>query len=441
MDIYDAICASKEARELLPKVAQEISQAPSTTDSIIETEKANAHTRLVRRAIALMGICVREKCPDIVRQLAQPSVADRLISDFSGYVMQVIPSSRWEKRYEREVVFDVVVAVPEFAKTIAFSTTELRSDEPVETLQVYDALELSNFHTYPFFNRAHAVTLREAKILKTGDRSRDFGKFKFLLRTSQHASMIGQSSRLHMFTPIQTVEGLRLGFYFATVCRVIEVNSVRAESGFGFDLSQSDVVFADEFGKITVRLSYEVFMRSIQDPIQLQYASDIKDPRNLVDYKGWLLIVAVWFFRGEEPYVAFIGFLGNDPKLRRYSTLAYANSIRKLRRSELGDKLGHPDPPLANLLEIGNDVYYREDAWRTDFSSIALQTKFRNLSFSEGLRYGLTYAAFAEYQNFCLGLRKFFSMRPDLEALYQADDPVSTFKELFNRSGNLDMNL
>ena len=427
MVLYDAVCTAGEARALLPHVAKKIRQSPQSAESIVQVELSKASTVSSRRALGLLKLLTKRGCHDVVRQLATPSVLARFRCDFEGIILQIIESGRWEKKYGRRV-YDVVIAVPEFAKTIALSTTEIHGAVPAESFKVYDRLKLSNFHVYCFFNRAHAVRAREAAHVSIGTRVQELSKLKFLLRTANHAKIIARSGKLCMFTPLETAEGLRLAFYFATICRAAKVKSVPSASGFGFDLSQSDIVFEDNYGTLNARMSLEVFKRSVEDPIQIQYTGGLKDPYDLEGYKGWILAVAAWFFADEQPHIAFLGFLGSDPAVHRYSALAYVNSLRKMKASDFKAKFGSPDPPLPNLVDIGEYVYYKEDHWPTDLFKRTVKAGFKNISFSESLRLGVS---LSQYQEFCYKLRRFLEMRKDLKRLYSSQDPEEEFSKFY----------
>jgi hypothetical protein len=361
MILYDAICNAEEARDLLPSVAKQVSESPESVDRIVKDSLSEANKVISRRAIHLTKFLAERGCVEILQQLASPGISNRVKSDCEGIILQLFNSGRWEKKYRKQV-YDIVVAVPQLAKTIALSTTEIRTEIPVEDFQFCDRLKMCNFHFYPFFNRAHAVRAREATLVELAEgRTMELGKLKFLLRTTQHAKRIGASNRLCMFTPLETAEGLRLGFYFALICKVRRVSSVPGASGFGFDLSLSNLILEDEYGTLAAMMSFDAFRRSVEDPIQREYTSELKDPRDLERYSGLVLVVGAWFFNDQHPYVAFLGFLGNDPALNRYSILAYLNSVRKMERSEFETRIGSQDLCLQNLVEVNGEIYYKED--------------------------------------------------------------------------------
>lgn len=428
MVLYDAVCTADEARELIPRVAAKVAEDIQSADAVVEAERPQATKTISKRALGLLKLLGRRQCGNIIRQLAAPDVSTRLSADFDGIVLQLIESGRWEKKFGRTRVFDMVIAAPEFMKTIALSTTEIETAVPVDQFQIYDRLTLSNFHVYPFFNRAHAVRGREASRVDVGTRLQDLGRLRFLLRTSLHAKQIGTSRRLCMFTPLDTLEGFRLGFYFAMVCRPLKVSSVRGAGGYGYDLSQAEVSFEDEYGTLDAKMSVEVFRRSVEDPLQKAYTAGLSDLLDLEGYKGWMLVVAVWFFADALPYVAFAGFLGNDPAIRRYSALAYINSVRKIEASEYRSRFASLQPPLANVVGIGEHFYYKEDGWPDKLFKILIETNMKNLRFSETLRLGIS---LKEYQEFCVKMRGLFNMRADLEALYFSPNPEDDFSKFF----------
>jgi hypothetical protein len=428
MVFYDAVCTAREARELIPRVAEKMSQNAQSVDSVVHEEREQTSKVISRRALGLLKLLAQKRCEHLIRQLASPSVSTSFSADFSGIVLQLIKSSRWQKKYGKHV-YDIVIATPEFVKTIALSTTEILTKVPVDQFQICDRLTLSNFHVYPFFNRAHAVRGRKASHVDVGTRLHDLSKLKFLLRTSLHAKIIGTSHRLSMFTPLDTLEGFRLGFYFATICKATKVKSVRGAGGYGFDLSQSEIDFEDEYGALRARMSVEVFRRSVEDNIQRQWTLGIGDLRDLEGYRGWLLVIAVWFFADTLPYVAFLGFLGNDPAIRRYSTLAYANSVRKMRASDFSSRFGSfQELPLTNMMHIDDCVYYKEDVWPDNLFKVLIESKMKNLSFSEALRFKIR---LSEYQEFCVKMRRLFEMRNDLETLYFSENPEEDFARIF----------
>jgi hypothetical protein len=232
-----------------------------------------------------------------------------------------------------------------------------------------------------------------------------------------------------MFTPLDTLEGFRLGFYFAAICRAVKVKSVRGAGGYGFDLSQSEIDFQDDYGMLTARMSVEVFRRSVEDSIQRQWTLGIDDPDDLEEYRGWLLVIGVWFLADQFPYVAFLGFLGNDPAIRRYSALAYINSVRKMRASDFDSRFSSfYEPPLTNVMRMRDYVYYKEDFWPDTLFRIFIESKMRCLSFSEALRFKVSPN---DYREFCVKMRKLFAMRNDLETLYFTDNPERDFPRVF----------
>jgi len=428
MVFYDAVCTAEEARELLPRVAEKVSQDTQSVESVVDEERQQVSKAISRRTLGLLKLLAQRRCDHVIRQLASPSVSKSFSADFSGIVLQLIESSRWQKKYGRHV-YDIVIAAPDLAKTIALSTTEILTEIPVDQFKIYDRLTLSNFHVYPFFNRAHAVRGREASHVDVGTRLHDLSKLKFLLRTSLHAKMIGTSHRLSMFTPLDTLEGFRLGFYFATVCKAVRVKSVRGAGGYGFDLNQVEIDFQDSYGALTARMSVENFRRSVEDDVQHQWILGIEDPSDLETYKGWLLVIAVWFFADTLPYVAFLGFLGNDPAIQRYSALAYVNSVRKMKESDFNSRFGSlQEVSLANIIRIADYVYYKEDAWPDTLFRILIESRMRNLSFSEALRFKIP---LEEYQEFCVKVGRLFEMRNDIETLYFSESPEDDFARIF----------
>jgi len=201
MVLYDAVCTADEARELLPRVAAKVAEDMPSADAIVEAERPRATKTISKRALGLLKLLGRRQCENIIRQLAAPDVSTRLSADFDGIVLQLIESGRWERKFGRTRVFDMVIAAPEFMKTIALSTTEIETAVPVDRFQIYDRLTLSNFHVYPFFNRAHAVRGREASRVDVGTRLQDLGRLRFLLVSPQSSPLMCPALRAIRYAP------------------------------------------------------------------------------------------------------------------------------------------------------------------------------------------------------------------------------------------------
>jgi hypothetical protein len=431
MTLYDAVGLD----DFEPKASRYITELSSNTGSELAYSPEEGEVEpnfMTRRGLGILNLVSKRGYRGLLVQLKEAMQQSVIVNGFEGIVLQLVPSSRWEKKYGKKV-YDIILAVPEWSKVIALSTTELESVANPYEIKRFENLSLSNFYLYPFFNRAKGVKGRSVEIIKNiNSPVVDTKRFSFLLRTCNDAQLIGRSAALSSFTPLETIEGLRLGFYFGVVCKIHKVESVLSPSGFGFMLGQSKLTLSDPTGSMQCYLSTDIFRESIIEAQKQESIFEIKDPFHLNKYPGLVLLMGVWFLGDSMPYVAFIFFLGNNPDLSKLHLVSYMNTRLKMRYDpvvkEWSEKLhGAPLNSISGLVRDGEWLYYIKENWPVELFIESARQDFNVLSFSETLKLKIDRS---EYKKWLNKHQTFFRANPNMLRLYTSRDPYLQLLEM-----------
>jgi len=433
MALYKAISGVEENRQRIPKAIEFVLAGGEPARLALEREYEQETNKLTRRALRIITYLSRSGYDYLLRQVAEEQAQPPLDIPLRGVVIQLTGSERWERRYGT-TAFDVVVAVPSLARVIALSTTEVEGLREKLNYQ-FEQIQMQNFHLYSSFNRAHAVRGREAGIFGTTFETKpiEARSLWFLLRTSMDARRIAASQMLRCFTPIGTLEGLRLGFYFGTVCKVTDVSLVKSPTGFGWNYAQNDVTAEDQSGPFQFRLNTEVFRQSLELSELAGSRPDLRDALELGSFPGSIFVLACWFMGDDVPQATSVSFLKDDSASKAYSTLAYMNSRRRVSRehfTQLVEPLGGLTRELSSAtFESGEWVYYLEDEWSANTLLCGVANQMRPLSFSETLRLHIDRR---EYLHWLQETQLLFGLNPQLLSFYTSIDADKTFDAMYS---------
>lgn len=431
MVLYNSVTSVRGFSE---KAAVFLSDLKEKGDSMITEEAWKGEERLMaRRGFALLASLYKKGYNAIVRQYSKGLTYEPFDLPIDGVVLQISPSSRWQK-YDTTAVYDVILAVPSWGRIIAFSTTDMVSEIDPASISRYERMRIKNFHFYSFFNRAHGVRGRQVvqeQLGKSGDI--DFLRdFSFLLRTCADASMMGRSFCLPIFTPVVTVRGLQLGFYFAVLCKVRAVEPIRAAGGFGTNLGMTRLTLSDGIGEFKADLSTKIFSESLSLACNKLASTSLNDPLNLRGYSGWVLALAAWLFGQELPHIAAVQLLGDRSDVADLMLEATMNTQRKMHVESLAaltaKAVDNTEQVSKNIVVSDGWAYYKQSHWSAQVFLALLRNKFGRLGVSDALRTGTSIA----YCRTCEQLfRSFVRLNPDALELYISDDPKTTLQGLF----------
>lgn len=434
MVLYNAVSGVKGFNE---KAADFIRDLKEKGESVVTGEMWRGEERLTaRRALAILAKLFEKGYDNLLLQYEKCFELDPVLSPADGIVLQLGWSSRWERKYETAIAYDVILAVPEWGRVVALSTTDITSESDPSLISRFERVHIENFHFYPFFNRAHGVRGRKVVQGQCGvngevDLVRDFS---FLLRTCADAKMIGKSIYLPAFTPVVTVRGLQLGFYFASLCKIREVGAIPSATGFGTDLGKTQVTLFDGSGDLKANLSTPIFIETMGLSCNQPSTQVIKDPLDLPKYTGWVLILSVWLFGQETPYIAAMQFLGDNVDTRTLLLEASMNTIRKARLASPASQVGTPGTATDNLPKhvVINDGwgYFVQSGWHPAVFLAMVKNGFIRLGMRDALKTGVTLADRRECER---SFRLFTSINPWVLELYQSEDPKGTLQRIFLR--------
>ncbi|MEM3587100.1 MAG: hypothetical protein QXO71_07270, partial [Candidatus Jordarchaeaceae archaeon] len=422
------VCANKEFRENLPAIISDLIKNPKEARERLKNEARLQKDSLVAHALRIL-VNLSEKGGTVILSQLERGGHNEVIDEVTeAIVLQLIASHRWEKEYE-EPTFDLVLALPDWSKVIAVSTTE--AEIPIEPLIPRLAkVSVENIHLYSFFNRAHAV--RGRKISTWGHQEigvipRWFGPF---MRTCSDIETIGRGLALPFFTPFFTNEGLRLGFFFTLLCEVDAVNWVRSPSGFGVTPDEVELILRDFNGCLRARMSTKIFNESLENPLQ-RIDVKPKDPMDLVNLGRKILIVGVWILGKEYPEIIFFSLIDN-PSIDVW-VASFMNSHRKVLASKLPKELnrGLVERALSGsscVLKVKEWIYYKEEPWPTAIFLAMVENGFNRIfTLSDVLRFGGTFTDFKSWQN---RVQKYFRINPHILELYRSQEPLELFKKM-----------
>jgi len=430
MKLYDATCGNEQFRERMPDIIDDLIENQEEARRRLKSEAGKSDS-LVAHASRILAALSEKGNTTILAQMRD--AATRVIMDepLEAIVLQMMASDRWSKEFG-ESTYDLVLALPQWSKVIAISTTEaeIPTDPMIPRL---DKVRLENVHLYSFFNRAHAVRGRRvSSIEKHNNDSINLNQFKPFMRTCTDIETIGNGMSLRYFTPFFTAEGLRLGFFFALTCRATSVNWIRSTTGFGVTPDQVALTLSDHSGCLKARMNTEIFRESMDNPKQRTDVK-LKDPMDMNNFKGNILIVGVWMLGRGYPEIAFLGLLGDGFEPATWEALSYMNSHRKL---SLGQTQGildesHVDSACKEtgcVLKTKEWVYYKEESWPTEIFLAMEENGFPyELTLPDALKRGASHWAWKVWSKQIL---RFFRINPHLLGLYRSKAPLDMFKKM-----------
>lgn len=434
MVLYNATSGVKGFNE---KAVAFISDLKEKGDSMVDEGTWKGEQRfMARRGLGVLAKLYEKGYDNLLAQYEQGFNHKPVVSAADGLVLQIRPTSRWEKKYETGAAYDVVMAVPSWGKVVAFSTSDMVSESDPGSIKRYERLHIENFHFYPFFNRAHGV--RGRRVVQGGSEESgaiDFLQdFSFLLRTCSDAVMIGKSCCLSAFTPVETLRGLQLGFYFMVICKVTAVHAARAAGGFGATLGMTRLTLSDGQGEFQADLNTQIFLENMSLPFNKEVGDGIRDPLKLAEYPGLTLVLCAWLFGHDTPSVAAIQFLGDRADATELLFQAFMKTRRKVAlEPDITDwkrKVGK-DPTLdsRNVVVYGKWVYYKRNDWPAPVFIAALRNQFKALPFSDIVKTG---ASYADCRNWEQSFHSFVRVNPEILNLYLSEDPNSILQGLYS---------
>jgi hypothetical protein len=430
MKIYDAICRNEKFRERMPAIIDDLIENPEESRRRLKSEAGKGDS-LVAHALRILVALSEKGNTAILAQMRDANTRVIMDDPVEAIVLQMMASDRWSKEFG-ESTYDLVLALPQWSNVIAISTTEaeIPTDPIIPRL---DKVRLENVHLYSFFNRAHAVRGRRVSSVKKHNNDPiNLNQFKPFMRTCKDIETIGNGLALRYFTPFFTEEGLRLGFFFALICRATSVDCIPSTTGFGVTPDQVALTLSDYSGCLKARLNTEIFRESLNNPKQ-RTDTKLKDPMDLNDFKGSILIVGVWMLGRDYPEIAFLGLLGDDFEPATWEALSYMNSHRKLSLGYIQGILdeNQVDKACRNtgcVIKTKDWVYYKEESWPTEIFLAMEENGFPyELSLPDALKHNASHWTWKVWSK---QIRRFFRINPHLLELYRSKVPLDMFRKM-----------
>jgi hypothetical protein len=430
MKLYDAVCGSEKFRQRIPDIIDDLIENSEAARQRLKSEAGRSDS-LVAHALRILVALSEKGNTAILAQVRDAATSVIMDKPVEAIVLQIMASDRWSKDFG-EATYDLVLALPEWSKVIAISTTEaeIPTDPMIPRLA---KVRLENVHLYSFFNRAHAVRGRRvSSVEKHGNDSVDLNQFKPFMRTCADIETIGNGMALRFFTPFFTTEGLRLGFFFASICRITSGEWIRSPTGFGVTPDQVGLTLCDYSGCLKARMNTEIFRESMDNPMQRTDVK-LKDPMDLCNFNGSILIVGVWILGRGYPEIAFFGLLGDDFEPATWEVLSYMNSHRKLSLGQIQgvldeNRIDSACKETRCVLKTKEWVYYKEESWPSEIFLAMEENGFPyELTLPDALKRGASFWAFKVWSNRILS---FFRINPHLLELYRSKAPLGMFKKM-----------
>nr|WP_276977564.1 hypothetical protein [Ferrimicrobium acidiphilum] len=409
MVLYDAISGDDVHREAVVDAIEKIKGGNiDGLESASNALDVDSGVRRVNRILIRLG---RLKLDAILDYLLQAAAEDPFKGTLEGVVLNRFVSERWKRRYEADSVYDLVLFLPHWARTVALSTTEVDLQE-AETLQLLAKVNLKNFQTYFAFNRAHGVRGRSVTVSKESDNplSDSMGS---MIRSCKAAEDIARGFNLRRYTPINTENGLRLGFFFTLEGLVTEAAAPRSSGGIGYDLGQTQLVLDDGTGKTTVRINNHVF---VDAKVSGWIPESLLDP---VGLKGRAaVVVGVRFLGAQLSYCTYVAV--RESVDEGAPALGYMNSVKKASKAST---LLLPQRP--NFLAITDEwVYYKEPSWPPEVFKLMVSKRFGEVRLGDILSAGLE-AGWT--RGWVSSIREYLETNDDTATLYLSDNPLQDF--------------
>jgi hypothetical protein len=429
--IYNAICGNEKFRRAFPKIIEDLNSDPKSAPRELRNE-ANKYSSEAAHALRILANLADKGNVNILSQLRNAATCLIIDESIDAIVIQVIHTDRWSKEYG-VASYDLLLAIPELSKTIAISTRDM--DVPMEPIiPRLTKIRLQNVHLYSFFNRAHCVKGRRI-YSPTKERicipliPKDFMPY---MRTCEDTQTIGSGMALNYFTPFETLDGLRLGFFFALVCKVTDTNWVSSPDGRGSTLDHVWLTLTDKTGDIDVRISTEVFTESLESPLQPRKIN-IVDPLDLATINEEVFVIGAWILGKQFPEIVFLSLIDNEIDAQAWQITSFLNSHRKAPKKYIVNKFGknlfEDTLSKTNCVFSTNDwSYYKEHAWPESIFSAMVQNGFNyRLGFSEALKYG---ASYIDYKVWSENFARFFAVNPNIIELYRSKEPLELFEKI-----------
>jgi len=434
MKLYDAACMNETFRLCIPNLVDDLIENQEVAREKLRAQARDQTDSRCASALRVLAKLSEKGNIHILKQIQDGMrMGARIVVDepVEATVFQVVESGRWVTKYGARSTYDLVVVLPEWSKVVSISTSEIEiPTDPM--IPRFAKVKLENVHLYSFFNRAHAVRGRRiSEVQGTQNNTFDLHSFKPFIRTCKDIENIGQGIALPFFTPLSTLEGLRLGFFFALMCRVTSVEFIRSPTGFGVTLGQSGLTLSDSTGALKARLNTDVFNESVANPMVGNKAT-LKDPKDLLGVDGNVFVVGVWFLGRSYPEIAHLSLPKDSFTLDTWGVLSFMNSHRKAKISQVSQLFGIESVNEASkktrcIQTSGDWLYYKNESWPKEiFLAIEKNGFSWNLAFSDALEFGADYADFRVWSKQIL---PFFRMNPHLLDLYRSKTPIISFEK------------
>lgn len=411
MVLYDAVAGDEGLRRTVLETVERIRSAgPAELDSISGTSEdaLPGAKRVVNILVRLANLRL-----DVVLDYLYRAATERVVQeDFDGVVLSRYSSERWKRKYEAGSVYDIVLFVPRWSRAVALSTTEVDS-AAAEELPLLAAVELRNFHLYCSFNRARGV---RGRVVAVGsDRTNPLAqRMLSLTRSCGTAEEIARGMNLRYFTPLNTENGLRLGFFFTLEADVKEVVAVPSAGGVGYDLSQTELTLDDGTGVFKLRLNTHVFLACKESQ---SVPASAKDPMSL---KGSsVVVIGVRFLGSPSAYCTYVGV--EDRLDGGIPVLGYLNSVKKARVAA-PDGISVSMPDFA--VELGGWTYYKEPTWPGGAFKLMAIKGFANITLRDILQQGLDVRSTREWT---ARIRDYLAVNDHTREQYLSENPEGDF--------------
>ncbi len=430
MKLYNALRENEKLRNEIPNIIEDLIKNPEKGRRDLKLQAKEYPNSLTSHALRILANLSEKGNNAILAQFEKGISKFDIADPVEGIILQAVISDRWLK-HACDSAFDLIIALPDLSRVIAISTTEAEIViDPI--IPRLTKVRLEKAHLYSFFNRAHAVKGRRVATSenKNGNVVGD-KQLKPFIRTCSDAESIGRGTNLSFFTPFLTNNGLKLGFFFALICRVNSVEPVCSPEGIGITLDQVDLILYDFSGCLKARLSTEIFIESMENPSQ-QDGLKLDDPFDLKNVSRAIWVVGAWILGQDFPEVLFLGLPKDDLGTEIWEVLAFMNSRRKVSYAYLVDVLSKDVVERAcretnNLLKIREWVYYIEDGWPKEIFLALEKNGFpHTLTLPDALEFGASYWVYKYWSNRIL---RFLRINPHILEHYRSMEPLNSDNE------------
>lgn len=444
--IYKGLLQHK-GKELIPKFLEKILSGEDVSD-VLERKETDRLPRDIYIGLRDIVFLARNGYAHVL----EPLLADRSIvlkEPIEAIVLRIESSKRWDERYGQGESFDLVLAIPKWSRVVIVSTTEIIPQDLVRSLKPLDKITLENYHLYEFFNKLHGVANRKVMINDQTDKEKaeNLGKLNFLFRTTSDVKKIAKCKNLKLFTVIPDINGIpRVGFYFAVVCKIKNVQDVPRPDHTGIDPSTFLLELSDSFGELLIRLNASIFVQSVRKKyleaeINQFFGSNsspeanLKHPFELQNYNYYILVLGHWFIGDSVPNVSFIVLLNTDINFLKYHVLGFMNTRKKVNFEKIKETWGKK---FEGTIEVSENLkkdpkgqwgYYKEGFWDEEIFQLMLETGFKIPPFHEILKRAISRKKLAEWKEYTM---TFFKINDFVRQLYLAEDPDKEFEKVYS---------